>query len=204
MRFRTIIAAATLLAAFSSAGDARKFHLFGSHGARATRPAAPARVAVRGPQPVHYVWSLGEAPKAHSDMVAEFGKVGLNPGQYVWAASVPAAGETRVVIDRLTQMFYLYRGDRLVGAAHVSTAREGHITPLGQWKILDKRPFYRSKKYDNAPMPWMERIDEYGTAFHGGANPGYPASHGCIRLPVKFAEKVYGLTKVGSPVIIEG
>ncbi len=53
-------------------------------------------------------------------------------------------------------------------------------------------------------MPWMQRIDEYGIAMHGGATPGYPASHGCIRLPMKFAEKLYGLTKVGSKVVIEG
>jgi lipoprotein-anchoring transpeptidase ErfK/SrfK len=137
-------------------------------------------------------------------MVAEFGKVGLGPGQYLWASSVPSEGETRIVIDRLTQMAYVYRADKLVGAASISTARQGHITPLGEWTILEKRPFYRSKKYENAPMPWMERFDEYGTAFHGGQNPGYPASHGCIRMPVKFAEKVYGLTKVGTKVVIEG
>lgn len=153
---------------------------------------------------VPYQWTLGNAPQAHKDMVAEFGKVGLRPGQYVWASSVPSEGQARIVIDRLTQMAYVYRADKLVGAASISTARQGHITPLGEWTILEKRPFYRSKKYDNAPMPWMERFDEYGTAFHGGENPGYPASHGCIRMPVKFAEKVYGLTKIGTKVVIEG
>ena len=151
-----------------------------------------------------YQWTLGNAPQAYKDMVAQFGKHGLKPGEYVWASATPAAGDARIVIDRLTQMAYAYRGDKLVGAASVSTARQGHITPLGEWSILEKRPFYRSKKYDNAPMPWMERFDEYGTAFHGGVNPGYPASHGCIRMPVKFAEKVYAITKVGSKLIIEG
>ena len=173
-----------------------------------TAPPAP-RIAGAPPpitvgSAVPYEWTLGNAPQAHKDMVAEFGKVGLRPGQFVWAASVPSDGDTRIVIDRLTQMAYVYRSDKLVGAASISTARQGHITPLGQWTILEKRPFYRSKKYDNAPMPWMERFDEYGTAFHGGANPGYPASHGCIRMPVKFAEKVYGLTKVGTKIVIEG
>ena len=137
-------------------------------------------------------------------MVAEFGKLGLRPGQYLWASSVPSEGETRIVIDRLTQMAYIYRADRLVGAASISTARQGHITPLGEWTILEKRPFYRSKKYDNAPMPFMQRIDEYGIAFHGGVNPGYPASHGCIRLPMKFAERLYPMTVMGTKVIIEG
>ncbi|HXS49888.1 MAG TPA: L,D-transpeptidase family protein [Sphingomicrobium sp.] len=160
----------------------------------------PPRVASIAP----YTWSLGEAPQAHRDMVAEFGKAGLKPGQYLWAASIPAEGEVRVVIDRLTQMAYVYKGDELIGATTVSTAKQGHITPLGQWSVLEKRPFYRSKKYDNAPMPWMERIDEYGIALHGGGTPGYPESHGCIHLPMKFAEKLYGLTKIGTKVVIEG
>jgi lipoprotein-anchoring transpeptidase ErfK/SrfK len=122
----------------------------------------------------------------------------------VWAASVPKEGDPHIVVDLLTQMIYAYRGDTLVGAATISSAKRGMVTPLGFWSILEKRPFYRSRKYDNAPMPFMQRIDEYGIAFHGGNNPGYPASHGCIRLPMKFAEKLYGLTKIGSKVVIEG
>jgi lipoprotein-anchoring transpeptidase ErfK/SrfK len=167
------------------------------------------KVAAVAPAPkmsnsVPYLWTLGNAPKAHNDMVAEFGKVGLKPGQYLWTTSIPTVGDTKVVIDRLTQMAYVYRADKLVGVASVSTAKQGHITPLGEWSILEKRPFYRSKKYDNAPMPWMERIDEYGIALHGGGTPGYPESHGCIHLPMKFAEKLYGLTRIGTKVIIEG
>jgi lipoprotein-anchoring transpeptidase ErfK/SrfK len=151
-----------------------------------------------------YLWTLGNAPQAHKDMIATFGRVGLKPGEAMWVNSIPTEGDTRVVIDRLTQMAYVYRGDELIGAATVSTAKQGHITPLGEWSILEKRPFYRSKKYNNAPMPWMERIDEYGIALHGGGTPGYPESHGCIHLPMKFAEKLYGLTKIGTKVIIEG
>ena len=153
---------------------------------------------------VPYRWTLGNAPQAHKDMVEEFSKVGLKPGEFVWASQAPAAGDTRIVVDLLTQMTYVYRGDRLLGASSMSSAKTGHITPYGNWTILEKRPFYRSKKYDNAPMPFMQRIDDYGIAFHGGVNPGYPASHGCIRLPMKFAEKLYGVTKLGTKVIIEG
>ena len=153
---------------------------------------------------VPYHWTLGNAPQAHKDMVAEFGKVGLKPGEYVWATATPAQGDTRIVVDLLTQMTYVYRGDQLLGASSMSSAKTGHITPYGNWTILEKRPFYRSKKYDNAPMPFMQRIDDYGIAFHGGVNPGYPASHGCMRLPMKFAEKLYGVTKLGTKVIIEG
>ena len=156
------------------------------------------------PEPVPYHWSQGAASKAHWDMVAEFGKVGLKPEEYVWASSAPSAGDARIVVDLLTQMAYVYRGDRLLGASTMSSAKTGHITPYGYWSILEKRPFYRSKKYDNAPMPFMQRIDDYGIAFHGGVNPGYPASHGCMRLPMKFAEKLYGVTKIGTKVVIEG
>jgi len=167
------------------------------------------KLAERKPAPVAsnevgYHWTVGNAPQAHKDMVAEFGKLGLKPGEYVWAATAPADGDTKIVVDLLTQMTYVYRGDKLLGASSMSSAKTGHITPYGYWSILEKRPFYRSKKYENAPMPWMQRIDEYGIAFHGGNNPGYPASHGCIRLPMKFAEKLYGLTKIGSKVVIEG
>ena len=153
---------------------------------------------------VPYHWTLGNAPQAHKDMVAEFGKLGLKPGEYVWATSSPAQGEARIVVDLLTQMTYVYQGDKLLGASSMSSAKTGHVTPYGNWTILEKRPFYRSKKYDNAPMPFMQRIDDYGIAFHGGANPGFPASHGCIRLPIKFAQKLYGVTKLGTKVIIEG
>ena len=151
-----------------------------------------------------YRWTQGNAPQAYKDMVAAFGRKGLKPGEYVLAQAIPQDGDTRIVVDLLTQSAYVYRGDTLIGASSISSAKKGMVTPLGFWSILEKRPFYRSKKYENAPMPWMQRIDTYGIAFHGGNNPGYPASHGCIRLPMKFAEKLYGLTSIGSKVIIEG
>ena len=198
MKTLTVPMLAALLATSPTYSDSGKFLLFGSSRPKAEKP------AVTGPQPILYQWSLGDAPKAQKDMVTEFKRVGLAPGQYVFAQSIPAEGETKVVIDRLTQMAYVYRGEKLVGATTVSTATRGRITPLGYWSVLEKRTFYRSKKYNNAPMPFMQRIDTYGIAFHGGNNPGYPASHGCIRMPLKFAEKLYGLTKVGSKVVIEG
>ena len=192
--------AVAALAPCTGAARAKGFHLFDSHHAPAAHAAAP---ATSGAQPAPYHWTQGAAPKAHRDMVAAFNKVGLRPGEYVWASSVPE-GDTRIVVDLLTQMTYVYRGDKLLAASTMSSAKTGHITPYGFWTILDKRPFYRSKKYDNAPMPFMQRIDDYGIAFHGGVNPGYPASHGCMRLPMKFAEKLYGVTKIGTKVVIEG
>jgi lipoprotein-anchoring transpeptidase ErfK/SrfK len=169
-----------------------------------SRPAAPVVAAVRVPQPPPYRWTQGNAPQAHKDMVATFSRAGLAPGEYVWSNAVPATGETKVVIDLLTQTAYAYRADQLVGAASISSAKRGKVTPLGFWSVLEKKKFHRSRKYNNAPMPFMQRLDEYGIAIHGGANPGYPASHGCVRMPMKFAEKLYALTKVGSKVVIEG
>lgn len=185
--------------AISTAGHAKGLHLFGAPKPKVW-PVAPAPQ----PQPVHYRWSQGAAPQAYKDMVAELGTKGLKPGQYVWASAIPASGDTRIVLDLVMQMAFVYRGDRLVGATTISTAKNGMVTPLGFWSILEKRPFYRSRKYDNAPMPFMQRIDSYGIALHGGMNPGYPASHGCVRLPLKFAEKLYRLTSIGSKVVIEG
>ena len=196
---QTALVGAAVLATCATPSDA-KIRLFGGHQAK---PRAQFHAEI-GPLPVPYHWTQGAAPKAHRDMVSQFGKVGLGPGQYVWAAQAPTAGDTKIVVDLLTQMTYVYRADQLIGASSMSSAKTGHITPYGFWSILEKRPFYRSKKYDNAPMPFMQRIDDYGIAFHGGVNPGFPASHGCMRLPMKFAEKLYGVTKVGTKVVIEG
>ena len=141
------------------------------------------------------------ASQARVDMVDAFGSKVLRPGQYVWR-DVPGGGPERVVISISDQLAYFYRGDTLVAAATISTGRFDKPSPTGIFSVLDKKPFYRSKKYDNAAMPWMQRIDQYGIALHGGYNPGYPASHGCIRLPSAFAKKLYSVTDVGTPVYI--
>ncbi len=173
--------------------------------------AAPEKAAVVAAKPVAqtydmgpYRWSHGHSGKALKAMEAQFGKNALKPGQFLWAENIPAEGSTRVIVDLLIQRAYVYRGDQLVGVSSISSGKRGKQTPLGIWPVLEKKKFHRSRKYDNAPMPFMQRLDQYGIAMHGGANPGFPASHGCVRLPMKFAEKLYGLTKVGSEVVIEG
>ena len=174
-------------------------------GCASTGPAPAPRIAAAPvPTPPPYRWTQGAAPQAHKDMIATFGRRGLATGEYLWLETMPKEGEARVVIDLLTQTAYAYRGETLVGATSMSSAKRGKVTPLGFWTVLQKKRFHRSRKYDNAPMPFMQRLDEYGIALHGGPNPGYPASHGCVRLPMKFAEKLFALTKVGSKVVIEG
>ncbi len=158
------------------------------------------------PPPVElpYRWTQGNAPQAHKDAVALFGPLFLRPGQFLWAADIPRDGEAKVVIDTLTQLFYVYRGDRLIGVATISTGKKGRETPLGFWSVMLKQKLGHSRKYENAPMPFMQMYDSKGIAFHAGPNPGYPASHGCVRLPLKFAERLYGLTQIGTKVVIEG
>ena len=141
------------------------------------------------------------AAMAMADMLDAFGEKQLEPGQYLWR-DVPADGAPRVVISLSDQLAFLYRGDTLVAVSTISTGTDSHPTPTGIFPILEKRTFYRSAKYDNAPMPFMQRIDSYGVALHGGALPGYPASHGCIRLPHKFAAKLFKVTDVGTHVYI--
>ena len=171
---------------------------------------APRRVAVAPPpraplaQELPYRWTQGNAGQAHKDAIAAFGSLRLKPGQYLWVAEVPKEGDSKVVVDLLQQLFYVYRGDRLVGVATISSGKTGKETPLGFWKVMLKKKLGYSRKYDNAPMPYMQMYDPKGIAFHAGPNPGYPASHGCVRLPKPFAEKLFGLTKVGTEVIIEG
>ena len=172
--------------------------------------APPPKVAqvVPPPAPVSmlpYHWTQGNAPKAHEDAVAEFGPLTLKPGQYLWAATVPEAPkDTRIVVDLLSQLFYVYDGDTLLGVSTISSGKKGKETPLGFWSVIIKKKLGYSRKYDNAPMPFMQMYDSKGIAFHAGPNPGYPASHGCIRLPLKFASRLYGLTTVVTKLIIEG
>ena len=164
----------------------------------------PRPVAVATAKPLPYRWTQGNAPQAYRDAVAAFGPLAMKPGEYKWAATMPQAGEPRVVIDLLTQLFYVYRGETLVGVATISSGKKGKETPLGFWTVMTKKKKGFSRKYDNAPMPFMQMYDPKGIAFHAGPNPGYPASHGCVRLPLKFAEKVFGVTQAGTKVIIEG
>ena len=92
----------------------------------------------------------------------------------------------------------------MVGVSTISSGKKGKETQLGFWSVMVKKKKGYSRKYDNAPMPFMQRIDKYGIALHAGHNPGRPASHGCIRLPSKFAAKLFEVTSLGTTVMIGG
>jgi hypothetical protein len=161
--------------------------------------AAPAIAMVETPEAK--AAAADAAAEAHADMVATFGVDQLKPGQYLWDDEA-GDGEARVIVSLSNQMAYLYLGDRLAAVTTISSGKPGNDTPTGYFPILEKKPMHRSVKYDNAPMPHMQRLDNYGIALHAGMNPGRPASHGCIRLPAKFAAKLFTVTKVGTPVMI--
>lgn len=142
------------------------------------------------------------ASSARADMIAAFGTADLKPGQYKWRDVPEEAGQARVVVSLSDQLTYLYRGNELMAVAAVSTGKPQKPTPTGIFEVLQKKKMHHSRKYDNAPMPFMQRIDRFGIALHAGHNPGRPASHGCIRLPKQFAEKLYGVTGLGTTVMI--
>ena len=138
-------------------------------------------------------------------------------------------GPSSVVIYLKEQRAYFYKGDQLVGVSQVSAGREGHNTPIGNYKIIQKDPDHASNLYGDyvdasgnivqkdvelgkdpkppganfkgAPMPFFMRITG-GVGMHKGYLPGYPASHGCIRMPGKMAESFYNNVEVGTPVQI--
>lgn len=126
----------------------------------------------------------------------------MQPGQYLWNDDGSSADPVLIVVNIGLQQLYVYRGDRLVGAATVSTGKAGNDTPVGTFEILQKKEMHRSNLYDDAPMPFMQRLTWDGIAIHAGANPGYPASHGCVRVPGAFAKKLFGITALGAKVVI--
>lgn len=126
----------------------------------------------------------------------------LRPGQYVWDPDVAPSGPTLLIVNLKSQRATLYRNGVPIGASTVSTGRPGYSTPTGVFTILQKKVEHYSAKYDDAPMPYMQRLTWYGIALHAGQLPGYPASHGCIRLPLGFAKLLYGATRLGMTVVI--
>lgn len=162
-------------------------------------PASPAIASIETYEAKAEASDAVAMAQLHAEEV--FGNKQLRPGQYLWRKG-SFDGDPRVVISIADQRAYLYRGDQLVAVSSISTGRDTNPTPTGIFSVLLKKPMHRSVKYENAPMPFMQQIDKYGIALHAGHNPGYPASHGCIRLPADFAKKLYGVTDLGATVMI--
>jgi peptidoglycan hydrolase-like protein with peptidoglycan-binding domain len=109
----------------------------------------------------------------------------------------------QIFVSKDTQSLVAYDGDQVVATSNVSTGKPGHTTPSGIFSVLEKAEMHHSNLYESAPMPWMQRITWDGVALHESRSvPNYPASHGCVRLPAKFAKMLYGMTKRGFHVVI--
>ncbi len=126
----------------------------------------------------------------------------LRPGQFIWAPDVAPDGPVMIIVSLEKQRAYVYRNGVLIGVSTVSTGKKGHETPTGVFTVLQKAKDHKSNLYNNAPMPFMQRLTWDGIAMHAGSLPGYPASHGCIRLPMAFARQLYGVTSLGLTVVI--
>jgi hypothetical protein len=126
----------------------------------------------------------------------------LKPGEYWWNPRVSPEGPVVVLVSLPLQTMHVYRNGILVGRSSVSTGTKSNPTPTGVFTILEKKETHRSKKYDNAPMPNMQRLTWSGIAMHSGNLPGHPASHGCIRMPYDFSQLVFGITGRGGTVVI--
>jgi len=126
----------------------------------------------------------------------------LKPGEYWWAPRISPDGPVVVLISLPQQVMNVYRNGVIVARSSISSGMQGHSTPTGVFTILEKSVDHYSKTYDNAPMPYMERLTWDGVAFHSGFLPGHAASHGCIRLPYEFSKKLFELTQKGGTVVI--
>jgi lipoprotein-anchoring transpeptidase ErfK/SrfK len=112
------------------------------------------------------------------------------------------SGPLLLAISIGSQRVTVYDNGTPVAVSAVSTGMPGHLTPMGVFSVIQKQRWHHSNLYSNAPMPYMQRITWSGVALHAGVVPGHPASHGCIRLPERFAVRLWGMTKVGARVII--
>jgi hypothetical protein len=120
---------------------------------------------------------------------------------YALTTRVPG-GAMLAIVSLDDQRVTIYDADGAVLRAPVSSGQTGLETPVGIYAVLQKKAEHYSNLYDDAAMPFMQRITWSGVALHGGALPGYPASHGCVRMPKKFAERIFDLTRLGLRVIV--
>jgi lipoprotein-anchoring transpeptidase ErfK/SrfK len=149
-----------------------------------------------------YAEVVGPAAAAVEPAPAAVEQAVLRPGEFVWQPERSTVGPVEIVVSIPLQRAYVYRGGTLIGVTTVSTGKPGHRTPTGKFDILQKRARHFSNLYNNAPMPFMQRLTWGGIALHAGQIPGHPASHGCVRLPLEFARNLFGVTSMGGSVHI--
>ena len=124
------------------------------------------------------------------------------PAVTAWPSNDKLKGPVQIVVSLPHQRMTLYKGGKKIATSRVSSGKSGHRTPAGIFSIIQKNRRHFSNLYAGAPMPNMQRITWSGIAMHAGSLPGYPASHGCIRLPYGFSRKLFGYTTMGNHVVV--
>src|ERR1043166_5080944 len=147
-------------------------------------------------QPVAFAETFTEGVRVSPETVT------LKSGEYVWQPERAPEGPLLIVASITEQVAYVYRNGIRIARSRVSTGRPGHRTPTGVFTILEKEVHHTSSIYKGAEMPYMERVTWGGIALHAGDLPGYPDSHGCVRLPLEFSKLLFGVTMKGATVII--
>lgn len=138
--------------------------------------------------------TAAEPPAAGSGM--------LQPGEFLWHPEIAPHGPIVLVVSLDEQRAYVYRNGLAIGVSTISSGKAGNETPTGVFSILQKNRDHRSNLYDDAPMPFMQRLTWDGIALHAGTLPGHPASHGCVRLPLEFARLLFSETRNGDTVVV--
>lgn len=128
----------------------------------------------------------------------------LKPGEFTWHPERQKKGPVAIIVSLPQQRVHVYRNGVRIAVSTCSSGKPGHETPTGIFVILQKDKDHKSSTYNDAPMPNMNRLTWSGIALHAGNLPGYPASHGCVRLPLAFSSNLFGITHIGTPVIISG
>ncbi|KAA3504280.1 hypothetical protein DXM27_03250 [Rhizobium rhizogenes] len=126
----------------------------------------------------------------------------LSASIFAFPALAADSRSLQILVSKSDQSLSLYENGEIIATSKVSTGKAGHETPSGIFSILEKRKYHESNIYSAAPMPFMQRLTWSGIALHEGKVPNYAASHGCVRLPSKFAKSLFGDTATGVHVII--
>ncbi len=144
-----------------------------------------------------------EKPSSHTKGTPTGTPTGpLKPGEYWWKPQLSPSGPVVALVSIPEQTMHVYRNGILIGRSTVSTGSTGHATPGGVFSILEKERTHYSKKYNNAPMPNMQRLTWTGICMHSGNLPGHAASHGCIRMPFDFSQLLFDATTKGGTVVV--
>jgi len=126
----------------------------------------------------------------------------LKPGEWIWGGVSKGWGPMAVIVSLTEQRAYAYRNGILIGVTTISSGKKGYETPTGVFTILQKDKDHHSNEYDNAPMPYQQRLTWGGVALHAGGLPGYPESHGCVHLPTEFARLLFDSSNMGMVVVV--